>query len=284
MINERDNSMNNAMRLLIAGLLATSCNLFGMMPPEEVHIKNDLNRTLKVSWTKPSKEVVPITVEIGKSRKIDFDAIAPGSSIMIEAHGNWLRWTVRSLEIKRSILNAEFNELNPADKDNLEIALSQGVSIDLTPTYKIYVPIVEDRVDRDPMNEFKGMHSYSRLMHLKEKDIVGFKSFNTVVVPGRLGSRPTIALDVYRYMFGVPQDYSVDYVKQVFKEFAQKWHPDKGAHGTNKEYAQSVFNLARQAYQGLLDYHDPMYGVVIVEEEKEPVTERAVVVVDEEVE
>ena len=276
--------MKNSIKLLV-GLLATSGNLFSMvmMSPDYLYITNDLNRRLKVSWTTHSNKNFSATVDIEGSSKIDeFTNIAPGSSVKIEPYGSVFGWSAFSLEIKRSVLVAEFNELNPGAKDSLDIRISQGYSTSLTPTYKVYVPVAEVKLFTNPMKEFKGLNHYPNLMHLKEQDIVGYSSWETVVIKGSLTTRPTLALDVYRYMLGIPVDYSEDYVKKIYKDFARTWHPDRGAHGTNKEYAQQVFNLAHIAYKGLLDARDSLYGVTIIKEEEEPITEQAIVPVNEE--
>ena len=275
--------MKHSIQLALSGILLCSPSLFGMMiAPEEVHIKNNLNRRLKITWQNPANEPLNKVIQAGDKRIIDvFNNIAPGSHIKIEPYGTLFGWTAQALEIKRTLLNAEFNELNPQANDSLEVVISQGYSTSLTPTYQIYVPLAVAPAEQEPIDIFTGLLYHTELDNLKEADITGFKSYKTLVIPGSLTSGETKALDVYRYMFDLPPDYSVKYVKKVFKEFAREWHPDRGTHGKTKEFAARVFNLARLAYQGLLDARDPMFGVVIVDKEEEPGEPGPIVIVED---
>lgn len=241
----------------IVAFLLSAPSLMGMtVDPQKIYVKNNLARRIQVTWQTSEVDFSSKIIQANNTREIStFKAILPGSIVKIEPYGDYVGYSAFPLSITTEKLQHAFNEMSQSPEDSLEVAISQGYSIYLSPTYSIIPPTGEEpKPLPNPMDAFKGLKYYPNLKDLSEKDVLRFDSYETIVIPGSYSSNPTTALDVYRYMLGIPKDFTEADVKKAFNEFALKWHPDKGNHGTDVETAQKVFNLARVAKKGLDEY------------------------------
>ena len=234
-------------------LLIISCNTYSIFSnSNNVFVKNNLNRRLKITRTSLSQDKISVSILAGETEKIaEFNKIAPESSLTFEVYGDHIYFTAWPIAIAKKNIEIEFQKLAPSKENSLLVTISQGFKPHLSATYALHTPSIEVLNLKYPRDAFPNLTYYPELKKITEADIIKLDSWKTIVIPKSLLYNETSAEDLYRYILGVPKNYSSRQVKEAYKALVLQWHPDKGTLVDDKDFASRVFNLIQRAYEGL---------------------------------